>query len=143
MYESTEICAKLQKSLHLLAQILRGDIEIDNQSYCEEVGHFSKELNLLLHKYFKVNEEARDKLRPWINYYRQLQHYLIFLVRNEDILKIPHHSEILQTVNFIENQEKLIEDIYFGISKVQKGLFSNEFLQKLDKLLEEKIRRMM
>jgi hypothetical protein len=43
------------------------------------VGQYSKELNQLLKNYFESDDKIKDKLRPFLNYYRQLQHYLVFL----------------------------------------------------------------
>ncbi len=142
MLDLTEAVENLQASLNRLQTMLKSDTAIDEQRYCEEVGLYSKELNLLLRKYFEVNEEDRDVLRPWVNYFRQLQHYLVFLVMNAKILEVPQHGEIIQTLNFMKNQKVLIQNVYVGFSEAQKQLFSKENLKKLDEFLEEKLKRM-
>jgi len=132
----------IQNIITLLAEILKQDILIDEQVYCEKVGAYSKELKILLQSYFESNIETQNLLRPYLNYYQQLQHYLVFLVRNSEILQVPHHSEILQTLTFIENQEELIRDLYIEFSEAQKRLFSGNFRNILDKLLEKKFKEL-
>ena len=126
----------MQEIILKLEEILKHDNTINEQIYCETVGAFSKELKILLQKYFESDDTTQDELRPYLNYYRQLQHYLVFLVMNSEILQVPNHSEILQTLSFIENQEKLIQELYIGFSEEQKRLLTGDFREILDKILE-------
>lgn len=142
MAESTEFYKPLQELLSQLEQMLQSDAAIEEEAFCKVVGLYSKELKVLLRTYFEVDAAKKDELRPWINYYRQLQHYLVYLIRYSEILQVPHHSEILQTLAFIENQDRLIQNVYVAVSEAQKQLFSKEFLNKLDELLEEKLRKL-
>jgi hypothetical protein len=130
----------MQEIIHKLTEILKQNTPIDEQLYCEAVGTFSKKLKRLLQTYFESDEKTRDELRPYLNYYRQLQHYLVFLVQNEKILQVPHHAEILQTLSFIENRERLIAEIYIAFSDAQKKLFTGDFGRILDDLLELKLK---
>jgi len=107
---------KIQGTLDQLTGILKLNTAIDEELYCEVVGSFSKELKLLLQRYVESDEKTRDHLRPYLNYYRQLQHYLVFLIQNDKILQVPHHAEILQTLSFMEKREQLIAEIYIGFS---------------------------
>ncbi|MFX1293713.1 MAG: hypothetical protein ACFFD2_02465 [Promethearchaeota archaeon] len=140
MFEEVNLYKNLQEIIKQLKSMLKSDTEIDEQIYCEEVGNYSKELKILLKKYFEVDEETRDKMRPFLNYYKHLQHYLVFLVMNSEILKVPHHEEILQILIFIENQERLIKETYVRISEAQKQLFSEKNLKKLDAALELRLK---
>ena len=133
---------KIQGRIHRLTEILKQDTPIDEQLYCQTVGTFSKELNHLLQTYFESDEKTRDELRPYLNYYRQLQHYLVFLIQNEKILQVPHHAEILQTLSFMENREQLFAEIYISLSDAQKKLFTSDYRQILDNLLELKLKQL-
>jgi hypothetical protein len=133
---------KIQGTLDQLTGILKLNTAIDEELYCEVVGSFSKELKLLLQRYFESDEKTRDHLRPYLNYYRQLQHYLVFLIQNDKILQVPHHAEILQTLSFMEKREQLIAEIYIGFSEAQKELLAGDFRRILDDLLESKLRKM-
>jgi hypothetical protein len=126
----------IQEIILKLTEILKQNAAINEQVFCETVGVFSKELKVLLQKYFESDEKMQDELRPYLNYYRQLQYYLVFLVMNSEILQVPNHSEILQTLSFIENQEKLIQELYIGFSEEQKRLLTGDFREILDKILE-------
>jgi hypothetical protein len=139
---SNEPLQKIQNTINNLAEILKQDTAIDEQLYCETVGTFSKELKGLLQVYFESAEKTQDKLRPYLNYYRQLQHYLVFLIQNEKILQVPHHAEILQTLTFMENREQLIAEIYISLSDAQKKLFTSDYRQILDNLLELKLKKL-
>ena len=136
---SADTFESLQAIINDLVELLTSDTEIDENVYCKKVGDYSKELKILLTKYFEVDEETQDKMRPYVNYYRQLQHYLVFLVMNSEILKVPHHSEIIQTIVFMEGRDRLIQNVYIDFSKAQKQLFSSEFREILDKILELKL----
>lgn len=132
----------MQEIIHTLAEILKADTAIDEQIYCETVGAYSKELKMLLQKYYESDDEEQDGLRPYLNYYQQLQHYLVFLIMNSTILQVPHHSEILQTLTFIENQDKLIQELYLKFSEAQKQLLTGAFRSNLDKILEAKFKKL-
>lgn len=139
---SNEPLQKIQAKINKLTEFLKQDTAIDEQLYCEAVGTFSKELKRLLQSYFESDEKTRDELRPYLNYYRQLQHYLVFLIQNEKILQVPHHAEILQTLSFMENREQLISEIYIALSDAQKKLFTSDYRQILDNLLELKLKKL-
>ena len=132
----------MQEILTQLRGMLEGETAIDEEEYCKVVAAYSRELKALLKKYFEVNEEGKDELRPWVNYYKQLQHYLVYLVRFSEILQVPHHSEILQTLLFIKKQDELIEKIYIALSQAQKELFSEANLKALDRALELKLKKL-
>lgn len=140
MLES-QIFKNLQEIINDLKEILELNTEIDENLYFETVGKYSKELKLLLKTYFKSDKKTQTLIRPFINYYRQLQHYLVFIIRYPSILQVPHHSEILQTLTFIENQEKLIKELYIDFSEVQRKLLTGEFMSVLEQLFELKLRK--
>ncbi len=142
MDKTADVFKDLQEIIQHLLDLLKTETEIDEIQYCKAVGDFSKELKILLNRYFESDDEGRDNLRPFINYYRQLQHYLVFLVMNSEILKVPSHSEIIQTIVFMEGQERLIRNVYVDFSKAQKQLFSSQFKEILDKLLELRLLQM-
>lgn len=129
----------LQGTIQKIKELLELDTAIDEKIYFEIVGTFSKELKLLLTKYFESDEETQTKMRPFLNYYRQLQHYLVYIIRYPTILEVPHHSEILQTLSFIENQEKLIKEKYLAFSEAQKELLNGEFMKVLDDFYKLKL----
>ncbi|MHA1267251.1 MAG: hypothetical protein ACTSRS_18585 [Candidatus Helarchaeota archaeon] len=142
MRNITNWLENLQEILSELEKILSAGTPIDEIQYCVIVGNYSKELNLLLQRYFQSNDEIQDKMRPYLNYFRQLQHYLVYLTRYSTILQIPHHSEIQQTISFIQNQEELITKLYTKISDAQKALMTNnQFKEILEKALEEKLQQ--
>ena len=132
----------IQDKIHKLSEILRLDTAIDEIIYCETVGDYSKELKILLSNYHQCDDKVQDELRPYLNYYRQLQHYLVFLIMNAEILQVPHHSEILQCLTFIENQEKLIQELYTDFSEAQKELLKGGFRRILDNILESRFKKM-
>jgi hypothetical protein len=113
---------------------------IPEDPFFEEVGHFSKELKLILSTYFESPPKKQDELRPFINYYRQLQNYLVFILRFPTILLVPHHSEIQQTLEFIHSKKKLIETLYHQISEEEKKLLCGEFKENLEKFFNQKMK---
>ena len=134
--ELTQLIENLQGILQKLKELLESNTEIDEVCFCKVVGDYSKELKLLLNNYFKADDALKNEIRPFLNYYRQLQHYLIYLIRYPTILKVPSHAEILQTLSFIENQDFLIAEKYISLSEAQKQLLSGDFIRQLDELLE-------
>ncbi|MCP4763140.1 MAG: hypothetical protein GY870_15295, partial [archaeon] len=79
------------------------------------------------------------KYKPDILYYRQVQGYLVFLLRYPDILRVQEHDEIQQTIKFLENKNYLIKTLYFDLAKEQTEVFENEeFKKELEKKMEQK-----
>jgi len=107
--------------------------------YINQVGKFSKMIKLLLNIYFENNREIQLKYKPEILYYRQVQAYLVFILRYSEILRVRDHEEIQQTKSFILNKEKLMKEIYNELAEQETYLFESDFRDKLD----EKIRRMI
>jgi hypothetical protein len=142
MAEITTIFENLQRTINEITQILKNDTEIDDELYFKMVGEYSKELKGLLNTYFISPETIQTLMSPFLNYYRQLQHYFVFIIRYSLILKVPHHSEILQTLAFIENRDQLIKERYVEFSKTQKELLTGDFVKVLDQLLESKLKKM-
>ena len=114
-----------------------GDVDFEENEtfYCENVGNFSKHLKDLLDTYFKFDLSISRTFKPLILYYRQVQGYLIFLVRFLEILKVKDHDEILQAKNFILQKDQLIKKIYNDLADQQTELFEGDFRKYLnDKL---------
>ncbi len=135
MYEN------LQKIIRNLKETLNFDTPIEENLYFKLVGDYSKELNLILGTYFESDEKTQTLMRPFLNYFRQLQHYLVFIIRYPTILQVPHHSEILQALNFIEQQESLIKEQYNDFSKHQKEFLTGEFRRILENFLQLKYKK--
>ena len=121
-----------------LIDLLHTDNPILEEHFNLLTGQFTHHLNDLLRYYATQNEDTKDMLRPYVNYYRQIQNYLVFLLRFPEILMVPHHSEIQQTLNILENREQLLKTTYEDISKAEKALFSGDFVNKLNNLYEKK-----
>lgn len=98
-------------------------------------GTFTHVLNLILKVYPNLTDSEKDNARPFILYWRQLQGYLVFLLRFPDILHVPHHSEILQALDFITQREKLLRKIYIPLAQQEKNLFSGQFREHLEECL--------
>jgi len=105
------------------------------------VGDYSKELKVVLNTYFASTDTIQTLMSPFLNYYRQLQHYFVFIIRYPLILKVPHHSEMLQTLTFIENRDQLIAERYAAFSRTQQELLTGDFIKVLDQLLELKLKK--
>ena len=116
-----------------LIHILDSNSAIPEQEFRSATGRFSSELNRLLRNYAECPNETKDRLRPYINYYRQVQNYLVFLLRFETILQVPHHSEIQQTLYYLAHREELIEKIYRSLSEKEKELMTGRLKQDLEK----------
>lgn len=128
----------LDNSVKALVHLLDHSEPILEDPFFVEVGIFSSLLNKLLKYYAIAQAKEKDNLRPQINYYRQIQNYLVFLVRFPDILKVPHHAEIEQTLSIMKNREKWINEIYRDLSQREKNNLEGPFKQKLEQLLEKK-----
>jgi len=133
MYEN------IQHTVQDLQEILKSDTSINEQTYFELVGRYSTELKKILAVYFDSADKIGTQMRPFLNYYRQLQHYLVFIIRYPAILQVPHHSEILQTLSIIENQEELIKGLYTDLSKKQRNLLNGDFRKDLEDYLKLKL----
>jgi len=129
----------LPEILQDLKEILKADNPINENLYFELVGKYSKQLKKFLTTYFDSDKKTQALMRPSLNYYRQLQHYLVFIIRYPTILQVPHHSEILQTLSIIENQEELIKGLYTDLSKKQTNLLNGDFRKVLEDYLKLKL----
>jgi hypothetical protein len=141
MAEITSVFEHLQRIIDEIAKLLKSDTEIEEELYFKLVGDYSKELKGILNTYFASPDTLQTLMSPFLNYYRQLQHYFVFIIRYPLILKVPHHSEILQTLAFIENRDQLIKERYEEFSKTQKALLTGDFIKDLDQLLELKLKK--
>lgn len=101
------------------------------------VGDYSKSLKDLLNLYHEPwrTEPEKAFLSPYLNYYRQLQNYLIFICRFPTILLVPKHAEILQTIEFIDRKQILLKDVYEKLSHQEKELFKEPFKDKMERLI--------
>ncbi len=118
-----------------LREILASSAVIPAGSFQQLAGTFTRLLNLILKSYPDLTDAEKDTARPFILYWRQLQGYLVFLLRFPDILQVPHHSEINQALDFITQQEKLLEDVYIPLARQEKNLFSGQFRGHLEECL--------
>src|SRR5271157_713001 len=134
----TEEFSTIGDSLNGLSQLLLQDTEIDPDEFTCFVGDFTKLLNLVLRKYPDLGEELKDDVRPHLLYLRQVQNYLVFLLRFPSILNVPHHSEIQQTLDFILNRETLLEEKYVPLALHEKNLFNGGFRDELEACLEHR-----
>jgi hypothetical protein len=115
-----------------LKELLKSQTAIDEELFSKLVGKYSKALKHLLNQYFSVSLTEQKDLSPYINYYRQVQHYLVFILRYPTILLVPNHSEILQTLKYIDNKTELINSLYIPMSKRNRTLLEGEFKKKLE-----------
>ena len=104
--------------------------------YFKKVGEFSAFLNQLLEIYFDNPRDLQLKFKPDILYYRQVQGYLVFLLRYPTILKVKDHTEIKQTRLFLENKQELLDKIYYALANHETQLFEGDFREKLEKMME-------
>ena len=127
----------IDKIIEKLRAILVSDKPILDDVFFPLVGDYSKGLKQILEAYHEPSRTKGDKnfMAPYINYYRQLQNYLIFICRFPTILLVPKHSEILQTLNFIDQKEKLLKELYESLSKQEKALFNSPFKDELEYLI--------
>ncbi len=124
-------------------EVLQPYLKNNEKLYFKLVADYSKLVNRLLDAYFE-NENNRDeqiKYKPDILYYRQLQEYLVFLIRFPEILQIADHDEIKQTQYYLENKKLLIKEIYNKMSEHQNTLFTGNFRSNLDKTLSKRVNR--
>jgi hypothetical protein len=121
-------------TIESLFSLLSIDSIIAEDSFFESVGIYSKQLKEILSYYFTLEETERYPLQPYLNYYRQLQGYLVFILRFPDILQVPHHSEIEQTLEFISKKDELIENFYTKYSNKERTLLHGSFKEQLEKL---------
>jgi hypothetical protein len=128
----------LEFSAKKIVNLLDRSEPIPEDPFFIEVGFFSSSLNKLLKYYTIVPASEKDNLRPIVNYFRQIQNYLVFLVRFPDILRVPHHAEIEQTLSIMKNREKWINEVYRDISQSEKEILNGSFKVKLEKLFEKK-----
>lgn len=129
---------ELENFMHPLLQMLKSDTVIPEDPFFEAVGRFSKQLKVVLREYFTANSLLQAKMRPYVNYYRQLQNYLVFILRFPTILVVPHHSEIEQTVRFMEQKNLLIQTVYIELSQHEYELLKGDFHENLDRLLSKR-----
>ncbi len=121
-----------------LSVLLGGDEIISYEEFVELTGCFTKCLNMLLRAYPTSEESIQDDLRPYLLYFRQIQHYLTFLLRFPEILAVPHHSEIQQTLDIITRRETLMRELYNPLAASQKALFTGPFRTDLERCLTKK-----
>jgi hypothetical protein len=133
-----KLLQNLDLDSNILITLLRSNSIISEDQFNPITGQFTHHLNELLRYYADQDSVVKDSLRPYINYYRQVQNYLVFLLRFPDILKVPHHSEIQQTLNILENREILLKTTYAEISDAEKRLFEGEFRDRLNDLFKHK-----
>lgn len=124
--------------LDCFENIGKSEPQVIEDTYFKKVGEFSSKIKLLLKTYFENNREEQLKYKPDILYYRQVQGYLVFILRFPDILKVKDHDEIQQTRKFLENKEYLIRTIYNQLAEHETNLFEGNFRN----ILEEKLKYM-
>ena len=117
--------------------MLLSSTPIPEDPFFQAVGEFSKQLKVVLAEYFILQEAEQDDLRPYINYYRQLQNYFVFILRYPTILLVPNHSEIEQTRRFIEQKDFLIKTVYIDLSKREHALLTGKFRENLEQLFDK------
>lgn len=128
----------LNSDSNQLIELLHMDSPIPEIKFNPLIGQFTHHLNELLRYYAEQDSNQKDILRPYVNYYRQVQNYLAFLLRFSSILCIPHHSEIQQTLNLLENRDLLLKTTYYEISNAEKELFQGNFYKHLNDLYEKR-----
>ncbi|MHA1732650.1 MAG: hypothetical protein ACTSU5_11960 [Promethearchaeota archaeon] len=127
--------SRIEGLLDSLRETLGSDEPIDLDEFQGLAGKFSSELNALLREYHGWSDAERDAARPLVLYLRQVQHYLVFLLRFPDILAVPHHCEIQQVQEFLANRDELLAGKYAELAGQQKGLFAGPFRQELERCL--------
>lgn len=126
---------------HIIEQLqhmLESDKPIPEDPFFVVTGNFSKEVKTLLATYFEADQSQKIVLQPYINYYRQLQNYLVFILRFPTILLVPHHSEIEQTLRFIRNKNTLITEMYVPYSQRESDLLHGDFHDRMEKLYDNR-----
>jgi hypothetical protein len=123
------------ENLASLKVLLEQNAPIAEATFNPLVGTFTHLLNALLKKYPSLGEGEKDVARPFILYLRQMQGYLVFLLRFPAILQVPHHSEINQALDFITRRESLVEETYVPLARQEKNLFSGQFRGHLEECL--------
>jgi len=123
-----------------LRALLSRNEAIPQEPFQELAGTFTRLLNLILKKYVDLTAPDKDNARPLILYWRQLQGYLIFLLRFPEILQVPHHSEINQTLDFIVQRDILLKERYVPLANQEKSLFSGSFRGELERCLGKRSR---
>ncbi len=118
-----------------LREILASSKAIPAVTFQQLAGAFTHLLNLILKTYPDLADSEKDAARPHILYWRQLQGYLVFLLRFPEILLVPHHSEINQLLTFIIHREKLLNEIYVSLARHEKNLFAGHFREHLEECL--------
>lgn len=127
------------ETLKLLSQDFQKDTILDLEEFTDLVGDFTRDLNRILHQYPDLSEGEKDQTRPHALYLRQLQGYLVFLLRFPRILQVPHHAEIQQTLDFILQREDLLDKVYDPLATHEKQLLSSGFRDKLEACLEHRL----
>jgi ferric iron reductase protein FhuF len=131
-------CAEIDRIRLQLIEMLQSQQSIPEDPFFMLVGAFSAALKRLLSKYFEKDASGKDLLRPIVNYYRQVQNYLVFLLRYPDILQIPQHSEIEQTLRYLHDPEKWINEVYMQLAEKEKNLMSGDFRESMERLFSKK-----
>ena len=134
-----EFASQIAGSIDSLQKLLAVETPIPVESFNQLVGNFTRFLNLILKKYPDLPETEKDGARPHILYWRQLQAYLVFLLRFPEILQVPHHAESVQALNFIKQREKLLRELYVPLAQQEKNLFSGSFRQQLEECLAKRV----
>lgn len=114
------------------------EIEENETHFCVLLAEFTKVLKKLLDLYSKSERETQLKYKPHILYYRQVQGYLVFLIRFPTILTVRDHDEIEQTLEFLNNREEMIATKYKIIAEDQTRVFDGDFRKKLEEKLRKK-----
>ena len=130
--------SKIDDIMDRAAEMLRSDKPISDDDFTPIAGSFTGELKNHLRKYHKLSREEKERVAPKITYYRLVQHYFSFILRFPDILSVPHHSEIEQTLKIIENKNHLLETKYKKLAQQKFQLLEGDFKQKLEGLFEKR-----
>ncbi len=139
MTGNDDLFGNIQKITMQLEKTLSDSGKINQDAFYRQSSNYSKELKKILRNYHEISDkEEKHSYTSHINYYRQLQHYLIFMVRYPTILTVPNHSEIQQTLQFIQKKDELIQNIYIRMSKKQQDLFHGNFKHKLEDFFDRK-----
>ncbi|MHA1338379.1 MAG: hypothetical protein ACTSRZ_00575 [Promethearchaeota archaeon] len=129
----------LQKLIECFDNIGIIDDEENENTFFKLVGKYSKMIKIMLNIYFNSSRKIQLEYKPEILYYRQVQGYLVFLLRFPDILKVKDHDEIQQTKRFMQEKQRLVKNLYKNLADEQTFLFESDFREKLD----EKIQKMI
>ncbi len=130
-----ELASELEACIDSLKGVLASSKVILADTFQQLAGTFTRVLNLILKKYPDLTDSEKDSARPLILYWRQMQGYLVFLLRFPDILQVPNHAEITQALDFIVHREKLLTEIYVPLARQEKNLFSGQFRKHLEECL--------